>query len=394
VGLSVEAGLTESDYAEAQLKRKMILSADRVVALVDSSKFGVVDLTSFATLGEVDRILTDSQLDPKRVTELRQTCPVITVCDHDSVTSFAPCEGDNRHLRIGFANLTETGISFAIDVRRGLERAAKAAGNIDLVLADNQLNGQIAMRVADELVARQVDLAIEYQIDEKMGSVIAEKFRRASIPVIAVDIPMLGATYFGVNNYSAGYPAGEHLGRWICEHWGGKLDRLLVLREERAGALVEARMQGQLDGLRATLGEFGAIKIIDIDSGNTAEVSAANTTAVLRALPPHLRIAFISVNDDAAIGAISAARALGREKTFMGVGQGGDRPAREELRRPDSLLLCTTAYMPENYGAKLLELAKRLLAREPLPPAVYCEHTLLTRDNIHQHYREPETLWQ
>ena len=244
VGFSAEAGLTESDYAEAQLKRKMIASAERAVALVDSSKFGHVDLTPFARIDQIDRIFTDSQLDPAHLAQLQTTCATLTVCDRESVTSFSPCGGANGHYRIGFANLTETDLPFAIDVRRGLERAAKESGNIDLVLADNQLSGETALRVADELISRRVDLAIEYQIDERIGSLITEKFDRAGVPVIAIDIPMVGATYFGVNNYQVGFLAGKGLGEWVRDHWNGEVDRVFVLEEMRAGALPAARHPG------------------------------------------------------------------------------------------------------------------------------------------------------
>jgi ribose transport system substrate-binding protein len=389
-GLSVEAGLTESDYAEAQLKRKMIASAEQVVALVDSSKFGHVDLTPFARVDQIDRIFTDSQLDPSYLAELRETCAVVTVCDRESVTSFSPCGGDSRHYRIGFANLTETDIPFAIDVRRGLERAAKEAGNIDMVLADNQLNGEMALRVADELISRRVDLAIEFQIDERMGSLITEKFDRASIPVIAIDIPMVGATYFGVNNYQVGFLAGQALGEWVREHWQGRVDCLFILEEMRAGALPAARIQGQLDGLCGVIGEVPASQTVRIDSGNTSAVSEAHTGEALRRTPDTARIAVISFNDDAAIGAIAAARRLGREHNIVVVGQGADRVAREELRRPDSRLIGTTAYMPEKYGEQLLQIAQRILAREPVPPAVYCQHVFITKENLDRYYPETE----
>ena len=47
---------------------------------------------------------------------------------------------------------------FAVDVRRGLERVAQAAGNIDLALADNQLSSEVALQVADRLAAQGLDL--------------------------------------------------------------------------------------------------------------------------------------------------------------------------------------------------------------------------------------------
>ncbi len=74
-------------------------------------------------------------------------------------------------------------------MRRGLERAAHEAGNIDLIIADNQLNGDRAMEIADRFVEQNLDLVIEYQIDAQAGNRIMDRYRQADIPVIAVDIP-------------------------------------------------------------------------------------------------------------------------------------------------------------------------------------------------------------
>ena len=62
---------------------------------------------------------------------------------------------------------------------------------------------------------------------------------------------MVGATFFGVDNYRAGHMAGAALGAvGAAESWNGRIDQLLVLEEPRAGSLPEARIQGQLDGLQ------------------------------------------------------------------------------------------------------------------------------------------------
>jgi ribose transport system substrate-binding protein len=236
-----------------------------------------------------------------------------------------------------------------------------------------------------------VDLAIEYQIDEKVGSLIIDKFKRAGIPVIAVDIPMVGATYFGVDHYRAGHMAGVALGSWIVEHWNNSWERLIVLEEQRPGALVAARIQGQLDGLQEIVGNISAAKIVYLDSGNTTEISQANMLAALGRLSGEHRLAIISFNDDAAVGALRAVRQLGREEDVAIVGQGADRIARMEIRNPDSRLVGSTAYWPEKYGEKLLQVATKILNGEPVPPAVYNEHILITQDNIDEFYPESST---
>lgn len=57
--LSMDHGLSTADAAEAAMKRAMIANADRVIAMCDSTKFGRDYLVSFATVPEVDVLVTD-----------------------------------------------------------------------------------------------------------------------------------------------------------------------------------------------------------------------------------------------------------------------------------------------------------------------------------------------
>ncbi len=385
VGFSLESGLTESDFQQAQTKAALIRAASRVVALVDSSKFGKRGLTPFAAVGQIAHIVTDDAVSPAVVEQLRRLNVGLTLCGEDAVDSYTPRDTDHRHYRIGFANLSED-IVFAVDVRRGLERAAQEASNIDLVLADNQLSGETALNVADSLIARGVELVIEYQIDEKVGNPIMNKFQKAGIPVIAVDIPMVGATYFGVDNYRAGHMAGVALGRWIQDNWDGQIDRLIVLEEPRSGMLTAARIQGQIDGLREIIGDGVADQAIYLDSGNTSQVSEMQMLGALESLPNLRRIAVISFNDDAAMGALAAARRTNRLRDVVIVGQGADRRVREELRKPGSRIIGSTAFNPDQYGEGLVALALKILRGEPVPPAVYVEHVFINPENIHLYY--------
>ena len=73
------------------------------------------------------------------------------------------------------------------------------------------------------------------------------------------------------------------------------------------------REQGQLDGLQEIIGDISASQILYLDSGNTTEISQANMLQALQELPAARRLAVISFNDNAAFGAICAAREFGRE---------------------------------------------------------------------------------
>lgn len=98
------------------------------------------------------------------------------------------------------------------------------------------------------------------------------------------------------------------------------------------------------------------------------------------------RIAVVSFNDEAAFGALQAARRANREADIVIVGQGADRLVHAEIRDPASRLIGSTAYMPERYGEKLLELALKILNGESVSPAVYMDHVFIDAGNIDQFY--------
>ncbi|MCB0028441.1 MAG: substrate-binding domain-containing protein, partial [Anaerolineales bacterium] len=173
---------------------------------------------------------------------------------------------------------------------------------------------------------------------------------------------------------------------WIRQRWGGRIDNLLVLEEPRAGWLPHARIQGQLDGLQELLGEIPAGRIQTIDCGNTSAISAAGVRERLVGIPAGHHIAVVCFNDEAAFGALQAAREAGREADFVIVGQGADRLVWDEIRNPDSRLIGSTAYMPERYGEKLMELALKILRGESVPPAVYTSHAFVDHNTIDHYY--------
>jgi len=59
-GISVEAGLSTPNLAEAETNRQFVRSARRVVVIADHTKWGTVGLSSFAGLDDVDTLVTDA----------------------------------------------------------------------------------------------------------------------------------------------------------------------------------------------------------------------------------------------------------------------------------------------------------------------------------------------
>jgi ribose transport system substrate-binding protein len=289
---------------------------------------------------------------------------------------------------IGFANLTED-IVFTQLVGDSIKAAAEEAGNIELILADNRLDGATALANAENFLTQGVDGVIEFQTDAAFGNVIMSRFRAANVPVIAIDIPMPGATFFGADNYFAGELAGTAAAEWAIENWDGQVDYLLVLELPQSGPIPEARMQGQVEGLQNNLNTpVVEENVFYLDSKNTQEASFEVTTDTLANIPEGSNVVAVTINDGSALGVIAAFETAGREDELIVVGQGADPSGQEEMVKENSRYIGATGYFPETYGDILIPTIIDLLECQPVAPSVYQEHVLITADNLCDFYAE------
>lgn len=71
-GLSLECGFTTPDPAEASVKRSMIAAARRAVVLADHTKIGNDYLARFATIADIETLITDNAVDLGLVGDFEQ----------------------------------------------------------------------------------------------------------------------------------------------------------------------------------------------------------------------------------------------------------------------------------------------------------------------------------
>jgi DeoR/GlpR family transcriptional regulator of sugar metabolism len=77
-GISIEHGLTVLNSFHVDWKQQIINCADRVTLVAESTKFEKVGLIQFATLDDLDEIITDSRLDESIQKQIRnKSIPLI-----------------------------------------------------------------------------------------------------------------------------------------------------------------------------------------------------------------------------------------------------------------------------------------------------------------------------
>ncbi|MGA7930902.1 MAG: substrate-binding domain-containing protein [Candidatus Sulfotelmatobacter sp.] len=288
-----------------------------------------------------------------------------------------------RLYRLGYA-AQGTGYQFSKEVSESLQRAAAVEG-IELICVDNRYSAKIAQRSADLLVRERVDLAIEFQTDEEVAPIVAAKYREANIPMIAIDIPHPGATYYGANNYEAGLIGGRYLGRWVKEHWQSEVDEVILLELKRAGNLPRMRLSGLLVGINMVLPSAANCRVTYLDGDGELGPSFEAVRRHLRS--SHSRRVLVGgINDPSALGALRAFQEAGRAENCAIMGQNASPEGRAELREPKTRFVGSVAYFPERYGENIIRVSLDILNQRPVPPAVFVEHKLITPGTVDHYY--------
>ncbi len=288
-----------------------------------------------------------------------------------------------RRSRIGYAAQGQD-TSFPREVLKGLVAAAEREG-VELIVMDNRYQPKVALRTADHLIRERVELVIEFQTDDAVAPAIAAKYMEANIPMIAIDIPHPGATYFGANNYEAGLIAGGCLARWARKHWEGRIDEIVLIELLRAGSLPRARLRGVLAGIREVIRDAEETPVTSLDGDGQFKIALDRVRKHLReSQAKHVLVG--AANDPSALGAVRAFEEAGRASNCVVVGQNAEPEARAVLREPRTPLIGSVGYFPENYGDGLIRLALEILERRPVPPAVFIKHQLITPENVDHFY--------
>jgi ribose transport system substrate-binding protein len=285
-----------------------------------------------------------------------------------------------RRLRFGFA-VQSADMPFSIAVAQSVTAAAAASG-VELLILDNKYDPYIAVQNAQEFVDKRVDLVLEFQVEEEVAPRIAHLFRKAEIPLIAIDVPHPNSTYFGVDNFEAGYEMGAILARYAQHHWNGVVDRVIGVGFREAGSFVQSRITGAFDGIRALLPNLGDTQFKHVEGRGMRDASYKAMLEVLKSHRSGERVLVAAATDSSALGVLRAAREVGCEADLAIAGQDCIPEALEEMRSGNSALVGSVSHEVETYGPRLIQLGIALLRGNIVPPYNYVPHRGVTPETL------------
>ena len=306
-------------------------------------------------------------------------------------------EGEPAKDRLmGYAEIAGS-FPFNVSVTNNIKEQWALAGGAEenLTILDNALDPALGVQNADIIFNKGVEVFLEFQLDAQVNAQIGRRAEELGIFIIAIDVPVPGFPFMGVDNYGTSVLTGEWAIDQIDEVYGGweNVDRVFFCWNPVIGDTVAMRMYGSMDVFKEKFGDEAdpdveGSKAVVVDSGSTTDESQAAMSDILAAYPEDENIMAFFLNDQTAAGGQAAADIAGRwdADKWMIMSQGLDDLGMQLVR--DNIVDGDSAYFPEKYGEYCVPGALAYMNGNPVPPYMYVENVMITPDNIAEYYPE------
>jgi ribose transport system substrate-binding protein len=285
-----------------------------------------------------------------------------------------------RRLRFGFA-VQSAEMPYSEAVAQSVSAAAAASG-VELIMLDNKYDPAVAVHNAEEFVTQRVDLVLEFQVEEAAAPRVAHIFKKADIPLVAIDVPHPNATYFGVDNFEVGYEAASVLAQYAQRRWKSNVDRVVGVGFSEAGSFVQNRITGAFDGIRERFKELMPDRFVQIEGRGMRDASRKAMKELLKSCKPGEQTLVAAATDSSALGVLDAVREAELEPNFAIVGQDCIPEVMEEMRGGSSAIVGSISHEPETYGPRLIQLGIAILRGYTVPPYNYVHHKAVTPETL------------
>ena len=305
-------------------------------------------------------------------------------------TTAADTNGDGS-VTVGLGNINEKGI-FGLLVKYGFEQACAERG-WELVYFDNNADGQTAVSNAELMVMKEPDFVVEMVTDASVGQTIMDIFGAADIPVLAVDIALPGAPFFGVDSDMMGYYNGEVAAEYIKEEYDGEVDYIVLMTQIASGDEVQKRVRSSVTAL-----DDNGIKyteVVELEGQNDAGICQQKFTDFMTAHPDADSVIVFTINENAAQGVYAAACTINREWDIRLFSCGVSAAVTEPMYASVGNLSWVSGIgnSPELYGDQCCNLIAEYLETGEIPENTCCDFAAVNWGNIHELYPEDDLPW-
>jgi ribose transport system substrate-binding protein len=229
--------------------------------------------------------------------------------------------GSGEGMVIGYISAGEAS-PFVYALTAGVKKQAEIAG-IDLRFCDSEFDAAKALQCANDLATQGINGLFNMQVDAASAPNICHV--NSDVPTIALAIHQKPCelSFVGAEDELAGYLAGVAMGAYVNERFECKVDKVFSLEDMGSGDTNMKRVAGWTDGCESVCGS--GMELVHLDTRGLIDESQKAMTDALTTAPDSRRVVVFTIDDNAALGALSAASALGRKGDIFVASQGATR---------------------------------------------------------------------
>jgi ribose transport system substrate-binding protein len=304
-------------------------------------------------------------LNDSRLLLAAALCAALAACSNGSSSSSASSAPSGEPAAAGAKTI---GISiqnreaqFYQQMEAGMRAEATAKG-YKLVFVDANRDNAKQQSQVEDFISNKVDAIVLTPYDSTaIGSAIVEA-NNANIPVFTADIASTSSQGKVVAHIASdNVQGGAQAGKLICAAVG-KTGKVAILDEPEVTS-VQDRVKGFKDALKANCP--GVTIVADIDAGGQRTKADSSMTDILQS-NPDVKAVF-GINDDSALGAVSAIKAANLTGKIAVVGYDATPEARAAIKSGE--MYGDALQFPEQIGKLTIDTIADYFAGKT-PPAV------------------------
>lgn len=339
---------------------------------------------------KVQEILIDDSVDQSVVNYLFPRRDPVVIQGAD----FSFKRGRRQKFRIGFLVDRDRGF-FIQEVYNSILDSVAENDSVSLDIRETERGFYSTVRNAEVLLGERPDLVINFSLCSESLSHIGDKCRARGVRLMTIDLLDRESVYFGADNALAGALAANYTIQYILEHWRGRLDRIVAFTRHGMDPVTNLRVMSVVERIQAEICcSSPEPEVIEWDSPNEAPKEALLN--FLLGVPRKDKVLFITFNLPHLLGSHELIMQHRDARDTLVVGQNFNEQVQELMRKPDSPILGCVHYSPEKYGARVLDIALRMLNGEEVDQVNYTTHTWISRESVLERpvYSPPEPIWR
>ncbi|SLN64553.1 sugar ABC transporter substrate-binding protein [Roseisalinus antarcticus] len=268
---------------------------------------------------------------------------------------------------------------FSLYNKQGLEALGEMAG-VEILTADNEWDPNKNVANVQTFATRDVDYVINSLLDVSFAPAVKAPLDAEGIGLVALDIPIPGAQWMGVDNARAGFRAGTYIAQSAVSRWGDAAQdaTLVVVSFPLVGPNGQLRNASQVAGVQSVL-DLPEDRIIWLETDATQEGGFAQMNNIMTRLDPDKPLLISSFSDEVLSGVVRAVNVGGMAENTIAIGMGGEML---EMVASDPVFIASMSFFPERYANAALPMALATLAGEDVPTSVFAYTNLVTPANV------------